>query len=165
MNAKGQLSVLLAERLANGKEITQIIQLAKAADINRYMLDKLDQGHDVYLNLNSLRKVGTVLQLDSLSRLLGLTSLPPTSNQRVGERPIKTMAEQRGLSMRQLASQVNMRPASLYNLDMGKAKQVRVSHLVEVCRRLELSLDALVGYPIETVSGENRNKTIVDDDK
>ncbi|MCB9444025.1 MAG: helix-turn-helix domain-containing protein [Ardenticatenaceae bacterium] len=146
MNSKGQLSLLLAERLASGKEITRIEQLAEAAGINRYMLDQLDQGHDVYVNLDSLRRVGETLGLDSLSRILGLTPPERAKDGRIEERPIKIMTEQKGISMRQLAAQVGVRPASLYNLDIGEAKLVRVSHLVEICRILELSIDELAGY-------------------
>lgn len=159
MNSMGQLSLLLAERLASGKEITRIEQLAEAAGINRYMLDQLDQGHDVYVNLDSLRRVGETLGLDSLSRILGLTLPDRAKDGRIEERPIKTMTEQKGISMRQLAAQVGVRPASLYNLDIGEAKLVRASYLIEICQTLELSIDELVGYRPEAANKKNGGRT------
>jgi DNA-binding Xre family transcriptional regulator len=146
MTAMGKLSLLLAERRAGGKDVTRIEQLAQAAGINRYMLDQLDQGRDLYANLDSLRRVGEVLELDSLNHVLGLPPPQRTGADRIYERPIKTMTERKGISMRQLAAHIGVRPASLYNLDIGQAKLVRISHLVEICRILELSIDELVGY-------------------
>jgi DNA-binding Xre family transcriptional regulator len=141
----GNLTLLLARRLAAQEPITNIEQWARAAGIDRTMLDKLDDGSLQYIHIENLKKAAVVIGLPSLGPLFGFGEQPSVLTG-PANRPISQVVQIQGMSMRELASRTSIRRPSLIALDKGEAVYFRVIHLFTLCDVLQVSLDDLLHY-------------------
>ena len=151
----GNLTLLLARRLAAQEPITNIEQWARAAGIGRTMLDKLDDGSLQYVHIENLKKAAIAIDLSSLGPLFGLDKQPSVLTGSA-KRPISQAAQIQGMSMRELASRTSIRRPSLIALDKGEAVYFRVIHLFTLCDVLQVSLDDLLHYHPKANTGEEK---------
>lgn len=151
----GNLTLLLARRLAAQEPITNIEQWARAAGIGRTLLDKLDDGSLQYVHIENLKKAAVAIGLPSLGPIFGLDKQSSILTE-PANRPITQALQKHGLSMRELAKHTNIRRPSLIALDKGEAVYFRAVHLLTLCDVLQLSLDDLLRYQPKRNTGEEK---------
>ena len=140
----GNLSLLLARRRAEKLPIRNIKQLTDAANVSRYMLDRLDDGTLALLHIENIKRVGKTLGLNSLGILLG--QIAEKRFQQPCTRPLTIAAQSKRISIRQLAKQMDSSRQSIINIDMAVATYIHVHQLFQLCELLELSIDDVLQY-------------------
>ena len=143
MDTKGRISLIAAQRKADGLGETNIRSLAAAAGVPEYTLYQMDDGAD-YINIPEVKKLAVFLKLETLAPLLGLPD--PDSEVVIKENHLRVAAKEKETSLNKLSIGIGMRYKTLLALNNSQAKQVKLEQLVAICNILGVSIDYVLQY-------------------
>ena len=142
LNTKKQLTILLAQGEINDADITSLPQLQQASAVPEHTIRALDRGAKA-VTFAHLHEIARVLGLPSVAPLFGLEVVQPAWA--LPERPISAVAEARNISLREVARQTEIWPATINRLDRGLLRAVNVDVLAKLVA-FGVHIDDLVRY-------------------
>lgn len=142
LNTKKQLTILLAQGEINDANITSLPQLQQASGVPEHTIRALDRGAKA-VTFAHLCRIARVLELPSVAPLFGLEVT--RAEWALSERPISAVAEAKGMSLREVARQTEIWPATINRLDRGLLGAVSVE-VLEKLVAFGVHIDDLVRY-------------------